>query len=186
MSAPNPIPYKKRIAKDSWADRQPSTARCERSLPAIIFRPWNIGMASGCPVSQVNKELAVVAAGGGAHGPSDDHVFQIRLYAILWLHDSELNPGAVPVTRLTLSYPPEQRDVEFPTQNKSPSGQSWKGEQRLLARQSPALTRSPFSAVRGAPDVTLGNRATNIGQLPVHATRCKMVRMRTSKMHNCC
>ncbi len=45
--------------------------------------------------------------------PSDDHEFQIRLYALMWLNDSELNPGAVPATKFTLSYPSEQRDVQF-------------------------------------------------------------------------
>lgn len=45
--------------------------------------------------------------------PTADHEFQIRLYALLWLHDSELNPGALRVTRLTISYPSEQRDIEF-------------------------------------------------------------------------
>lgn len=46
-------------------------------------------------------------------GPSDDHLFQIRVYALLWLDDSELNSGAVPVTRLTLSYSSEQQEVQF-------------------------------------------------------------------------
>lgn len=44
---------------------------------------------------------------------SDDHVFQIRLYALLWLRDTELNPEALPASSLTLSYPSEQKDIDF-------------------------------------------------------------------------
>lgn len=44
---------------------------------------------------------------------SDDHLFQLRVYALLWLRDSELNPHATPVGKLTVSYPAESRDVAF-------------------------------------------------------------------------
>jgi hypothetical protein len=46
--------------------------------------------------------------------PSDDHEFQLHVYARLWHSDSDLNPRAIPVTKLTLSYSSEERDVPFP------------------------------------------------------------------------
>ena len=50
---------------------------------------------------------------------SDDHLFQLRVYAVLWLRDSELNPHAVPVRKLTISYPTLNRDVVFPESDQS-------------------------------------------------------------------
>jgi hypothetical protein len=44
---------------------------------------------------------------------SDDHLFQLRIYALLWLRDPELNPHATPVGKLTVSYPTENRDGAF-------------------------------------------------------------------------
>jgi CRISPR/Cas system-associated exonuclease Cas4 (RecB family) len=36
---------------------------------------------------------------------SDVHELQIRIYALLWLRDAELNPAATPAAKLILSYP---------------------------------------------------------------------------------
>jgi hypothetical protein len=43
------------------------------------------------------------------------HSDQVRTYALLWAHDGVLNPSALPVTRLTLSYPTHDDDVDVPT-----------------------------------------------------------------------
>jgi RecB family exonuclease len=43
------------------------------------------------------------------------HSDQVRTYALLWTHDGVLNPSALPVRRLTLSYPTHDIDVEVPT-----------------------------------------------------------------------
>jgi hypothetical protein len=45
--------------------------------------------------------------------PSDDHLFQLRVYALLWLRDSEVNPRGIAVNRLTVSYPTEDRALTF-------------------------------------------------------------------------
>lgn len=46
---------------------------------------------------------------------SDWHDFQIRVYALLWHLDEEVNPQRTVVTRLTLSYPDADVEVEPPT-----------------------------------------------------------------------
>jgi hypothetical protein len=43
------------------------------------------------------------------------HSDQVRTYALLWAHDGVLNPSALPVKRLTLSYPTHDVDVDVPT-----------------------------------------------------------------------
>lgn len=45
--------------------------------------------------------------------PSDDHLFQLRVYALLWNSDEERNPNAVPIRTLRLSYPFEDREIAF-------------------------------------------------------------------------
>jgi len=46
---------------------------------------------------------------------SERHEFQMRVYALLWLRDSTLNPTANPVDKLTLSYLDADLDVPAPT-----------------------------------------------------------------------
>ena len=42
--------------------------------------------------------------------PREDHEIQLRIYALLWARDKELNPESQPATRLVLSY--DNADVE--------------------------------------------------------------------------
>ena len=37
--------------------------------------------------------------------PSDDHLLQLQIYALLWSHDDELNPAKTAVDKLVISYP---------------------------------------------------------------------------------
>jgi RecB family exonuclease len=49
-------------------------------------------------------------------GAADSHhADQVRTYALLWAHDGVLNPSALPVRRLVLSYPTHDVDVDVPT-----------------------------------------------------------------------
>lgn len=47
--------------------------------------------------------------------PDPHHADQVRTYALLWAHDTALNPSALPVRRLILSYPTHDVDVDAPT-----------------------------------------------------------------------
>ena len=46
--------------------------------------------------------------------PDQHHAEQLRLYALLWCRDREKNPGRLPVTGLTLSYPTSNESVPVP------------------------------------------------------------------------
>jgi len=47
--------------------------------------------------------------------PSEAHVFQVRVYAVLWRDDADLNPAGVRANRLTLSYPASTSEVAGPS-----------------------------------------------------------------------
>lgn len=47
--------------------------------------------------------------------PSEDHVFQVRVYAVLWRDDADLNPAGVRANRLTLSYPASTSEIATPS-----------------------------------------------------------------------
>ncbi len=47
--------------------------------------------------------------------PKPDHPDQLRIYALLWNHDSELNPNSFPVLRLTVSYTSHDVAVDPPS-----------------------------------------------------------------------
>jgi PD-(D/E)XK nuclease superfamily len=49
--------------------------------------------------------------------PSDDHVLQLQLYALLWLHDSELNPDGLPASKLSLCYPTGEKQIAVSSQD---------------------------------------------------------------------
>ncbi|HKV78660.1 MAG TPA: PD-(D/E)XK nuclease family protein [Candidatus Sulfotelmatobacter sp.] len=44
---------------------------------------------------------------------SDDHVLQLKLYALLWLNDRELNPAALPPSQLSVSYASGEQEVSI-------------------------------------------------------------------------
>ena len=47
--------------------------------------------------------------------PDRHHSDQLRLYALLWNRDADLNPRTLPVRRLIISYPSHDVEIESPT-----------------------------------------------------------------------
>lgn len=82
--------------------------------------------------------------------PSDDHLLQLQIYALLWSHDEELNPAKTAIDRLVICYPNGDRIVPY---NKKDGG---KLDQELRAR-----TDAVRKAVSGP-----GSQAN------LHAERC--------------
>jgi hypothetical protein len=47
--------------------------------------------------------------------PDAHHADQVRLYALLWSHDEELNPNTLPVKRLVLAYASHDVEIDPPS-----------------------------------------------------------------------
>ncbi len=47
--------------------------------------------------------------------PDQHHADQLRLYALLWSRDADLNPRTLPVQRLVVSYPSHDVEIDSPT-----------------------------------------------------------------------
>lgn len=70
--------------------------------------------------------------------PSDDHLLQLQIYALLWYHDEELNPSKTAVDKLVICYPNGDRLVPY---NKNDGGK--------LAQELQARTSAVRKAVSG-------------------------------------
>ena len=70
--------------------------------------------------------------------PSDDHVLQLQIYALLWCHDEELNPSKTAVDKLVICYPNGDRLVPY---NKKDVGK--------LTQELQARTNAVRQAVSG-------------------------------------
>lgn len=70
--------------------------------------------------------------------PSDDHLLQVQIYALLWCHDEELNPTKTAVDKLVICYPNGDRIVPY---NKRDGGK--------LAQELQARTNAVRKAVSG-------------------------------------
>jgi CRISPR/Cas system-associated exonuclease Cas4 (RecB family) len=70
--------------------------------------------------------------------PSDDHLLQLQIYALLWCHDEELNPARTAIDRLVICYPSGDRIVPY---NKKDGGK--------LAQELRARTDAVRKAVSG-------------------------------------
>jgi len=70
--------------------------------------------------------------------PSDDHLLQLQIYALLWSHDDELNPAKTAIDKLVICYPNGDRIV--PHDKKSGS---------KLAQELQARTNAVRKAVSG-------------------------------------
>ncbi len=79
----------------------------ELHAPGIGWR----GTVDLLTVSAASCEIVDFKTGG----QDDAHKFQVRVYALIWSRDSELNPTARAVDRLTLSYPTREVRVDPPT-----------------------------------------------------------------------
>jgi PD-(D/E)XK nuclease superfamily len=71
---------------------------------------WH-GVADLLMLSTDNCEIVDFKTGS----PDESHRFQLRVYALLWSRDSELNPTHRPVDALTLSYQGHEVTVDPPT-----------------------------------------------------------------------
>lgn len=71
--------------------------------------------------------------------PSDDHLLQLQIYALLWSHDEELNPARIAIDRLVICYSDGDRIVPY----KQKDGGK-------LAKQLQARTDAVRKAVLGA------------------------------------
>lgn len=70
--------------------------------------------------------------------PSDDHLLQLQIYALLWSHDEELNPTRTAIDRLVICYPNGDRIVSYNEQDGT-----------KLAQQLKARTAAVRKAVSG-------------------------------------
>jgi CRISPR/Cas system-associated exonuclease Cas4 (RecB family) len=70
--------------------------------------------------------------------PSDDHLLQLQIYALLWSHDDELNPAKTAVDKLVISYPNGDRIVPYDKRRGS-----------NLVRELQARTKAVRKAVSG-------------------------------------
>lgn len=70
--------------------------------------------------------------------PSEDHVLQLQIYALLWSHDKELNPGGMAINKLVIRYPNGDRIVPYDKRDGS-----------RLARELQARTKTVRSSISG-------------------------------------
>jgi hypothetical protein len=99
---------------DIAAKDRPRTPLGPGTYPEIELRAPGIGWrgtADLLTVSESSCEIVDFKTGG----QDDTHKFQVRVYALLWRRDSELNPTARAVDRLTLSYSTGEVRVDPPT-----------------------------------------------------------------------
>lgn len=104
----------------SAASLDPSTATATRaplprgSHPEVSLKAPQVRLAGRADLLTVNDEgCAIVDYKTGQ--ANEHHAEQLRLYALLWDQDSELNPDRLPVTALTLVYATQDEQVEPPT-----------------------------------------------------------------------
>ena len=79
---------------------------------------------------------------------ADDHVLQLRIYALLWLHDADRNPEGRPVTALTIRYPTGDQVVPVPSVADLHQLEADLQERTRLAREK--LDQSPPRAQCGS------------------------------------
>ena len=93
---------------------RPRTALGPGTYPELELRAPRIGWRGTVDLVTVSSgSCEIVDFKTGA--PHDAHRFQLRVYALLWSRDAELNPSARPVDRLTLSYRGGELLVDPPT-----------------------------------------------------------------------
>jgi CRISPR/Cas system-associated exonuclease Cas4 (RecB family) len=71
--------------------------------------------------------------------PSDDHLLQLQIYALLWSHDEELNPAKTAADKLVICYPNGNRIVPFDKKSGS-----------KLAQELQARTKAVRKTVSGS------------------------------------
>jgi hypothetical protein len=101
-------------AGETAADAVPAPDRAPLSMgshPEVTLHAAELRMAGRADLITLGPgSCAIVDYKTGA--PDDHHADQLRLYALLWARDTELNPAAVPATSLILSYTTHDERVE--------------------------------------------------------------------------
>lgn len=111
-TAPADVPPPPDVA--SGDERRPTRhplrpgAYSEVDVIASVMR-WK-GTIDLLTVSQAGSEIVDFKTGE----PSDDHSLQVRIYALLWSLDRELNPTGTPPTTLVVAYTKGQTPVPAP------------------------------------------------------------------------
>lgn len=95
----------------SLAHRSPLA---DGSYPEVELRAPELRLAGRADlVTVVDGACEIIDYKTGA--TDEHHADQLRMYALLWTRDTEVNPEGLPVRRLTLSYPSRDIDVDPPT-----------------------------------------------------------------------
>jgi len=104
--------------------------------------------------------------------PSDDHLLQLKIYALLWSHDDELNPAKTAVDKLVICYPNGDRIVPYDKKSGSKLAQELQARTKAVRKavsgpESPAnldAERCPQCDVRHlCSDYWTGNRPPSAG-----------------------
>ena len=101
-------------AGEAAADAVPASDRASLSAgshPEVTLHAPELRMAGRADLITVGAgSCSIVDYKTGA--PDGHHADQLRLYALIWARDIELNPEAMPATSLTLSYATHDERVE--------------------------------------------------------------------------
>jgi CRISPR/Cas system-associated exonuclease Cas4 (RecB family) len=104
--------------------------------------------------------------------PSEDHLLQLQIYALLWSHDEELNPARSAVDKLVICYPNGDQIVPYNKRNNGKLGQELQARTDAVrkavsgARSQANLhaERCPKCDVRHlCSDYWTGNRPASVG-----------------------
>ena len=68
--------------------------------------------------------------------PSDDHLLQLQIYALLWCHDEELNPAKTAVDKLVICYPNGDRIVPYNKKERRQVGAGVAGQNECCPQSS--------------------------------------------------
>ncbi len=110
-TTPDPIPPITGGATGPISKRQPLSVG---SHPEVELRAPEFRLAGRADLIRVKGDgCAIVDYKTGA--PSPLHIDQIRMYAVLWAYDADLNPRQLPATELSLVYTDSTVQVEPPT-----------------------------------------------------------------------
>jgi CRISPR/Cas system-associated exonuclease Cas4 (RecB family) len=103
--------------------------------------------------------------------PSDDHLLQLQIYALLWSHDDELNPAKTAVDKLVICYPNGDRIVPYDKKSGTKLAQELQARTKAVRKavsgpESPAnldAERCPQCDVRHlCSDYWTGNRPASV------------------------
>jgi PD-(D/E)XK nuclease superfamily len=165
------------LAGEAAADAVPASGRAPLSTgshPEVTLHAPQLRVAGRADLITLGPgSCSIVDYKTGA--PDDHHADQLRLYALLWARDIELNPEAMPATSLTLSYathdervePPEPHALELLTQQLTDRIAATEGELMLRpppARPSPTTCR--LCSVRQLCDDYWGSAAIDAALTP--------------------